>query len=278
MIRKLRKTNIGKTITLLRKRAGLTQKNLADKLFISDKAVSKWERGLSYPDVAFINKLAKIFDIDTDALFVEEDKSIVSSWVGVLYFPSGANNVKFRDKICDKYILEIVICYYLLASISNIFVIFDGDNFRFTNAFVSKLKVQSLNIKILKTEKKKKKKNILIKSKFENVMLIYDLFFIYGVGLTSSFQRAMLDKSKMILLSNPKLPVAFGPREMILNMIDKNDYIANATTINLFRGYLVIDLNSVNSVRKCEKLFRIIKNVSGNTLYDIDEIVRIRQL
>ena len=38
---------IGKFIASLRKEQGLTQKELADKLFVTDKAVSKWERGLS---------------------------------------------------------------------------------------------------------------------------------------------------------------------------------------------------------------------------------------
>lgn len=44
----------------LRKEKGLTQKELAEKLFVSDKAVSKWERGQSLPDITLLNPLADI--------------------------------------------------------------------------------------------------------------------------------------------------------------------------------------------------------------------------
>ena len=43
---------IGSFILELRKEKGLTQQELGDKLFVTDKAVSKWERGLSLPDVS----------------------------------------------------------------------------------------------------------------------------------------------------------------------------------------------------------------------------------
>ena len=42
-------------IVELRKKQGLTQQQLAKKLNITDKAVSKWERGLSYPDITSIS-------------------------------------------------------------------------------------------------------------------------------------------------------------------------------------------------------------------------------
>ena len=55
-------------IKTLRKRKNLTQHQLADKLGVTDKAVSKWERGLGTPDISILNKLALILDIDTDNL------------------------------------------------------------------------------------------------------------------------------------------------------------------------------------------------------------------
>lgn len=55
---------IGKFIAVLRKKKGLTQKELGDKLFVTDKAVSKWERGLSLPDIAILERLA--LELDTD--------------------------------------------------------------------------------------------------------------------------------------------------------------------------------------------------------------------
>ena len=46
------KAKFGAFVAQLRKEKGLMQKELAEKLYVSDKAVSKWERGLSIPDVA----------------------------------------------------------------------------------------------------------------------------------------------------------------------------------------------------------------------------------
>lgn len=47
------KEKMGKFISEARKKKGLTQKDLASIIYISDKAVSKWERGLSFPDIEF---------------------------------------------------------------------------------------------------------------------------------------------------------------------------------------------------------------------------------
>lgn len=52
-------------IVELRKKQGLTQQQLAKKLNITDKAVSKWERGLSYPDITSISMLAKALGVDS---------------------------------------------------------------------------------------------------------------------------------------------------------------------------------------------------------------------
>lgn len=55
---------IGKFIAEKRKSKNLTQEQLGEKLFVTDKAVSKWERGLSLPDISLLENLAKILDTD----------------------------------------------------------------------------------------------------------------------------------------------------------------------------------------------------------------------
>ena len=54
---------IGKFISERRKAINLTQNELANQLHITDKAVSKWERGLSLPDISVLIPLAEILDI-----------------------------------------------------------------------------------------------------------------------------------------------------------------------------------------------------------------------
>lgn len=54
---------IGKFISRKRKMKNLTQKELANKLHITDKAVSKWERGLSLPDISVLIPLSEILNV-----------------------------------------------------------------------------------------------------------------------------------------------------------------------------------------------------------------------
>lgn len=67
------KLYIGSNISQYRKRAGLTQAGLAEKLNYSDKAVSKWERGESVPDVLTLALLADQFDITVNDLLSDPD-------------------------------------------------------------------------------------------------------------------------------------------------------------------------------------------------------------
>lgn len=63
---------IGKFIALRRKQVGLTQMQLAEKLLITDRAVSKWERGLSMPDSSIMLDLCKILKITVNELLSGE--------------------------------------------------------------------------------------------------------------------------------------------------------------------------------------------------------------
>lgn len=62
------KKELGAYISQLRKNKGWTQKDVAEKLYISDKAVSKWETGVSIPDTALLIPLSELFGISTTEL------------------------------------------------------------------------------------------------------------------------------------------------------------------------------------------------------------------
>ena len=64
----MKKKTLGMMIASLRKENGMTQFELAEKMGVTDKAVSKWERDLSCPDVNTIPKLAEVFGISVDEL------------------------------------------------------------------------------------------------------------------------------------------------------------------------------------------------------------------
>lgn len=63
---------IGKFISECRKEKKLTQSQLAERLNITDKAISKWETGKSLPDIALLLPLCEILDISLNEMFVGE--------------------------------------------------------------------------------------------------------------------------------------------------------------------------------------------------------------
>ena len=64
----MKKQTLGMMISSLRKERGMTQAELAEKMGVTDKAVSKWERDLSFPDINSIPKLAEVFEVSVDEL------------------------------------------------------------------------------------------------------------------------------------------------------------------------------------------------------------------
>jgi len=66
------KETFGKNVSYYRKKAGLTQKDLAEKLNYTDKLVSKWERGEGLPDLVIACALAEIFGVSVNDLLNEK--------------------------------------------------------------------------------------------------------------------------------------------------------------------------------------------------------------
>lgn len=64
----MQNTLVGNTIKRIRTEQNMTQKQLADLMSISDKTVSKWERGLGLPEIALLNDLSEILNVDLASL------------------------------------------------------------------------------------------------------------------------------------------------------------------------------------------------------------------
>ena len=63
---------VGKIIRALREKKNLTQTELAEKIGVTDKAVSKWERGMGCPEVSLITELSRVFEVDMQDLLSGE--------------------------------------------------------------------------------------------------------------------------------------------------------------------------------------------------------------
>lgn len=61
----MNQNNIGKVISFMRKKKQMTQRELADLLYVTDKTVSRWETGVYMPDLSMIPLLAEILDVST---------------------------------------------------------------------------------------------------------------------------------------------------------------------------------------------------------------------
>ena len=76
MVKILDAKSIGITIAKLRRKCGMKQSDLAKKLSISDKTVSRWENGLGYPEITQFPILASVFGVTVDYLMTGERKGI----------------------------------------------------------------------------------------------------------------------------------------------------------------------------------------------------------
>jgi len=105
------KENLALNLTQMRKRAGLTQAELAEKLNYSDKAVSKWERGESVPDLYVLKQLADFYEVTVDSLINEPNLSPVKTVLG-------KSKVKAIIATCSTLLVWLVaVCFFSFIDI-----------------------------------------------------------------------------------------------------------------------------------------------------------------
>lgn len=93
----MEKKTIGSFIAALRRANGLTQRQLADKLCVSDKAVSRWERDEALPDLSLIPELADIFGVTADDILRGERKNPEA-----IASPTSDKGEKLRKRLLAK--------------------------------------------------------------------------------------------------------------------------------------------------------------------------------
>ena len=106
---------IGNFIAKMRKEKNLTQQQLGDKLYVTDKAVSKWERGKSLPDITLLTKLSLILDVKVEDILageINENNNIVDIDKRVEEIQE--NIKKDNKKLRIKYLLLIILLCFIL--------------------------------------------------------------------------------------------------------------------------------------------------------------------
>ena len=79
------KKSLGSILTELRKQNNMTQADLAEKMCVTDKAVSKWERDISCPNIETIQKLADFFNIPVDELLSAKSSSKKNNIITLIF-------------------------------------------------------------------------------------------------------------------------------------------------------------------------------------------------
>ena len=136
----------GKLILKLRKKQNMTQKELAEKLNVTDKAVSKWERGDSFPDITLLEPIAKELGVTVSELITGE-KDLNDDEIKNKIEQFAKELKENRNKKIKKYIKIIsiiILCVILILSM--LFVAKDKlATFNISRAIIGYIKVVNFN-------------------------------------------------------------------------------------------------------------------------------------
>lgn len=246
--------DLGKTIAMLRKKAGYTQQSLANALFITDKAVSKWERGICSPDSSILPKLAGLLDTDLASLLPDAVPN--NEWKGLLILEEGETDA--GTIINGKPLLHYLLSYFLLLKIKDI-EIRNCDPKVIESFDLSKY---GFNISFTPQSSEKK-------------MIVFGKTLLFGAYLSMQLQNMMATgETVMPTLDGKPLPILF-----LQNETGSADSIPEkAKQRSLYRGTLNLPLNTREQVQDAETFIHIYEKNHDVCYCDLQEIARRRGL
>lgn len=245
--------NTGKFIRELRINAGFSQKTLAAALHITDKAISKWERGICLPDVSLLPKLSLLLDADLDLLL--SDSLEQEEWVGLI----DIHGTDFSQIVYDKPLVYYLLCHFILVGITKIYVLTDDKN----REFLQSDRLQSFGLEFIFEEPKGK-----------NVMIIDHPWFLFGSNLTLLFRGAMVSKRVVKLVpQNQDAVFCFAPSDFAeLYFDNKKKFRRSAGERTLGRGMICFDMGDQGKILDVAGFVRTYQTNSGLLIGDIEEM------
>ena len=247
-------SQIGDVIQKMRINAGFTQKTLADALHITDKAISKWERGICLPDTALMPKLALLLDVDMNHLMsvtLEED-----DWVGLICI----QNCDLSQKIYDKPLVYYLLSHFLLLGVNTIHVLTNEAN----QEYLCEQWFSAIGFKFIFDSPVR-----------GNLMILSHPWFLFGSDLTQQFQGAMLSGRTIKLVPENQKPVMYFYRG---KGYDKEQIRQTASTRTLGRGMICFDMNNYDSILDVSGFVRTYQRNSGMLIGSLEEIAHRRGL
>ena len=308
---------VGQAISYLRKRAGYTQKDLANRIGISDKAVSKWERGLSLPDVAYLRKLSILLNTDSDSLLAGAPVYHVSKWRGIIILDENKYGIHGGTIIYDKPLVYFLISYFLLVGIRDIMVVCSSAEQQEIEHVIGNGAEYGINL----TYHSGTINQLCNNTDGCNVMIVYGRCLMYGVDQTRFFQKAMADRNKLTILALPKkddhnpfritidaskkivnsnpdeplkmqydycaLPIMFVPETLLSTVLGERNIASLVSEYAekedvfvelLDRGFVEFEIDTWDNAQEASTFFKIIQDRCGMNVYCLEEVAWRRGL
>lgn len=240
----------GKIIQELRTKAGFTQKTLADALHITDKAVSKWERGICLPDVTLLPKLSLLLDIDVEMLVLKSIEQ--EEWVGLI----DIHGCDFSQKVYDKPLVYYLLSHYLLLGIRQIYVITEEKNQTYLED-----NIKSFGFQFHYTIPQD-----------HPLMIINHPWFLFGSDLTQQFQGAMLSQRTTKLVPQNQEPVFYFVMKPKEYFKDPYQIYQTASIRTLGRGMISLDMGDNDKVLEVASFVRTYQQNAGLLIAGLEEI------
>lgn len=191
---------VGKSLAFLRKRYNMTQRCVADYLGVSDKAVSKWERGLGMPDISFLSKLSAIFDTDIESILEGNLANMDLHWCGLLelYYREG---IHAQTLVYDKPAVYLQIAYIMLAGIQQIYIVGESCEIDFVRERFGNGESLGLQLYYLVKQPERTQADLFVQIQqkqtvLDGLMVIDGLDFIYGKDVTKTFRRIIYNEQR----------------------------------------------------------------------------------
>lgn len=288
---------VGKAIKLLRIKNGLTQSELAKLINVTDKAVSKWERGIGIPDISLITKLAFVLNVDVNNILEGNVYYLAHEWKGVLI----CGNYGIKNNIYGKPSVYFSIGYFILAGIKDIYIYSNYSDLKYLKDQIGDGKQWGIRIYYYDKENEEEISN--------KTMVVYNVPFIYGQGLTRYFQRAMSNNCDYVLLTIPynnkflkknrvtiddkgfvrkttnsefyqlRIPIFFVHRIRkkckVINLeelIEEEIKDGRVGSVSFGNGMIFRDLVDANDILEVSNFVRFIEESSGKEIYNLKEI------
>lgn len=301
---------VGKAVAYLRKRAGYTQKELADRIGISDKAVSKWERGQGLPEIGYLRKLSILLDTDSDSLLAGDVAHHGFGWKGVIVLDKNDYHIGADTMIYDKPLINILLSYFLLVGIKEIYIVCIPSDAKYITSTLASGTDYGVNIHIADSLNDVAE---TIGALDSSIMLVHGRCILYGVDQTRFFQKAMVDRSHLTMLVLPKKlknPIAMDMDKKVIAKHTHTDKLrtqydfselpilffpssclstlSEATSIERFiktqieqgnmyiemldRGFVEIEVDDWNNVQEASTFIKIVQDKCGMNVYCLEEV------